>query len=70
MLNLMDCRLIIGMGMIDMVVFDGDEFTESLRKMDEEYEKAILEIVKKYLKKTGQEDLFEEYLEERKKRYG
>ena len=58
------------MGMIDMAVFDGDEFTESLRKMDEEHEKRISEIIKKYLKKTGQEDLYEEYLEERKKRYG
>ncbi len=56
--------------MIDMVVFDGDEFTESLRKRNEEHEKRILEIVKKHLKKTGQEDLYEEYLEERKKRYG
>jgi len=58
------------MGMIDMVVFDGDEFTESLRKRDEEYRRNIFKIVKKYLKKTGQEDLYEEYLEERKKRYG
>ena len=56
--------------MIDMAVFDGDEFTESLRKMDEEHEKRISEIIKKYLKKTGQEELYEEYLEERKKRYG
>ena len=53
-----------------MVVFDGDEFTESLRKRDEEYRRNIFEIVKKYLKKTGQEELYEEYLEERKKRYG
>ena len=58
------------MGMINMVVFDGDEFTESLRKRDEEYRRNIFEIVKKYLKKTGQEELYEEYLEERKKRYG
>ena len=56
--------------MSNMVVFDGDEFTESLRKRNEEHEKRILEIVKKHLKKTGQEDLYEEYLEERKKRYG
>ena len=53
-----------------MAVFDGDEFTESLQKMDEEYEKDILEIVRRALKKSGQEDLFEEYLKERKKRYG
>ena len=58
------------MGMIIMAVFDGDEFTESLQKMDEEYEKDILEIVRRALKKSGQEDLFEEYLKERKKRYG
>ena len=56
--------------MINMVVFDGDEFTESLKKMDDEYEKDILEIVRRALKKSGQEDLYEEYLEERKKRYG
>ena len=58
------------MGMINMVVFDGDEFTESRKKIHEEHEKRISEIIKKYLKKTGQEDLYEEYLEERKKRYG
>ena len=56
--------------MSNMVVFDGDEFTESLRKMDEEHEKRMLEILRRALKKTGQEDLYEEYLEERKKRYG
>ena len=56
--------------MIIMAVFDGDEFTESLQKMDEEYEKDILEIVRRALKKSGQEDSFEEYLKERKKRYG
>ena len=53
-----------------MVVFDGDEFTESRKKIHEEYRRDVLEIVKKYLKKTGQEELYEEYLEERKKRYG
>ena len=56
--------------MIAMAVFDGDEFTEYRKKLHDEYEKDILEIVRKALKKSGQEDLYEEYLEERKKRYG
>ena len=53
-----------------MAVFDGDEFTEYRKKLHDEHEKHMFEIVRRALKKSGQEDLFEEYLEERKKRYG
>ena len=42
-----------------MVVFDGDEFTESLRKMGEEHEKRMLEIKRNALKKSGQEELYD-----------
>ena len=53
-----------------MAVFDGDKFTETMMKMDEEHEKRILEITRKALKKSGQEDLYEDYVKEREKRYG
>ena len=52
-----------------MIVFDGDESTKSRIKRNEEHEKRILEITRKALKKSGQEDLYEEYVKERQKRY-
>ena len=33
------------MGMINMIVFDGDEFTKTLKKMDKQHDKKILEII-------------------------
>lgn len=45
--------------MIILAVFDGDEFTKSLKKMDDEHEKRMLKIKRKALKKSGQEELYE-----------
>ena len=56
--RIIGCKLAIGWGMINMAVFDGDEFTEYRKKYPmtyEEYEKRVIELFLELYPKEKQE---------------
>ena len=53
-----------------MIVFDGDEFTETLKKMDEQQDKKILEITRNALKKVVKKTYMKNMLKKDRKYMG